>query len=111
MACLKCGKETGLSSVFCDDCLWKMVAYPVKPDVAIQLPHREPVVEDKKALRKKKQQPPEELLRKFRKSTLWLSVTVFLLTVCLALSVTFLIHTMDSAKEEPNIGKNYTVIP
>jgi len=112
MGCLKCGKETGLSSVFCDECLWKAAAYPVKPDVAIQLPDRLTVAEEKKPPRKKKLPSAEELLKKYRKSTFWLSVSVFLLTVGLVLSISFLIHTADSAEEKDNIGRNYTsVVP
>ena len=110
MGCLKCGKETGISSVFCDECLWKAAAYPVKPDIAIQLPHRADVTEEKKPPRKKKQAAPEELLKKFRKSTFWLSVTVFLLTLALVVSIFFLVHTLGSLEEKQDVGRNYTSV-
>ena len=38
MHCLKCGKQTKSEHVFCPGCLTVMEAYPVKPDVHIQLP-------------------------------------------------------------------------
>ena len=110
MACLKCGKETGISSVFCDDCLLKMAAYPVKPDAPVQLPHRAPVPEEKKPVRKKKQYTPMELLKKSRRRVLWLSVTVFLLIVGLVFSLSLLVHTLDALDEAQNQGKNYTTI-
>lgn len=110
MGCLKCGKETGISSVFCDECLWKAAAYPVKPDIAIQLPHRADVAEEKKPPRKKKQAAPEELLKKFRKSTFWLSVAVFLLTIALAASIFSLIHTLGTFDEKQDVGRNYTSV-
>ena len=46
--CMKCGKRTGKTQVFCDECLAVMEKYPVKPDVAIQLPKRKPLDPDKK---------------------------------------------------------------
>jgi hypothetical protein len=110
MGCLKCGKETGISSVFCDDCLCKMAAYPIKPDAAIQLPHRVAAPEDKKPARKKKQRSTAELLRRSRKRVLCLSVTVFLLLIGLLISLSLLVHTLDTLEEVQNQGKNYTTV-
>lgn len=110
MGCLKCGKETGISSVFCDDCLCKMATYPVKPDAAIQLPHRVAAPEDKKPTRRKKQRSTAELLKKARKRNLRLSIIVFLLAIGLAASILMLVHTLDALEKVQNQGKNYTAI-
>ena len=110
MSCLKCGKETGISSVFCDSCLWKMAAYPVKPDIVVQLPNRPDEVEEKKPVRKKKQPTPAELLKKARRRVLWLSVTVLLLIVGLLISISLLVHTANALEEIQSHGKNYTTI-
>ena len=110
MSCLKCGKDTGASSVFCDECLAKMSDYPVKSDTAVQLPDRPVIISEKKPVHKKKQPSPAELLKKSRKRVLWLSIAVFLLVVSLAISLSYLVHTLDTLDDLQNHGKNYTTI-
>lgn len=94
MSCLKCGKDTGVSSVFCDGCLEKMTEYPVKPDIAIQLPHRIPDTEDKKSVRKKKQPTTAQLLKKTQQRILWLFIAVVFLAVCLVIALSVLAYTL-----------------
>ena len=94
MSCLKCGKDTGVSSVFCDDCLAKMTEYPVKPDIAIQLPHRIADTEDKKTVRKKKQLTTAQLLKKSQRRVLWLSAAVIFLIISLVISLSLLAYTL-----------------
>jgi len=60
MICLKCGKKTKEDHVFCDKCLTTMEAYPVKPDVHIQLPNRSAAAAAKKAGPKRRQLTAEE---------------------------------------------------
>lgn len=110
MHCLKCGKDTGISNVFCDSCLEKMTAYPVKPDTAIQLPPRAASPAEKKPVRKKNKPSVAELLKVSRKRVLWLSVTVALLVVGLLISLSLLVHTLDTLEEVQNQGKNYTAV-
>ncbi len=52
VACLKCGKETDESGVFCGGCLTEMKDYPVKPGTAVQLPHRADVSAERKKVRR-----------------------------------------------------------
>ena len=63
MACLKCGKETGETSVFCDECLQVMEQYPVNPGTPVILPKRTSHIPDKKASQKKKQTPEQQIAR------------------------------------------------
>ena len=94
MGCLKCGQDTGVSSVFCDDCLAKMTKYPVKPDIAVQLPQRIADTEDKKPVRKKKQLTTAQLLKKSQRRVLWLSAAVIFLIISLVISLSLLAYTL-----------------
>lgn len=42
MSCMRCGKETEESQVFCAECLADMERHPVKPGTPVQLPVRQP---------------------------------------------------------------------
>ena len=52
MSCMKCGNHTEDGQVFCAHCREMMEAYPVKPDVHIQLPVRQTEAAPKKQTRK-----------------------------------------------------------
>ena len=110
MGCLKCGKDTGASNVFCDECLTRMTDYPIKTDIPIQLPTRTVVISEKKPVHKKKQPSPAELLKKSRKNVLWLSIAVFLLVISLVISLSYLVHTLNTLDDLQNHGKNYTTV-
>lgn len=60
MYCLKCGKDTVGSQVFCDACLDGMSQFPVKPDTVVILPRREAQAFVKKQSPRKRPVPPEE---------------------------------------------------
>ena len=81
MYCLKCGKDTKKEQVFCDSCLQGMLPYPVKPDVVVNIPHREPMVIKKQSGRKRPQSPEEQVvqLRKTARGLAWLALILFLL--------------------------------
>ncbi len=91
MACLKCGKETGESTQFCDSCLAQMKAYPVKPGTAVQLPHRvEAAAERKKARRPLN---TNEELHRLQTQVRWLSALAFAMGVLLLLLAALLLLT------------------
>ena len=90
MYCLRCGKETADSSVFCKSCLNSMEAYPVKPGQPIVLPNR-PAPQPVKKSRKAKPMNNEELLGSLRQQLktagrLWF-VTLLLLIVAVVLLI------------------------
>ena len=107
MVCLKCGKKTKENRVFCDRCLTTMEAYPVKPDVHIQLPNRSAAAAAKKAAPKRRQLSAEEQVTQLNKRVrvLALLVVVLSLLVCL---LGFLL--LDSPKTDKDVasGTNYT---
>ena len=63
MHCIKCGKETKGSDVFCQDCLLVMQTQPVKPGTAVHIPVRPA---SKKSASRKKTLSPEEQATKDR---------------------------------------------
>ena len=107
MGCMKCGKKTTGEQVFCDQCLAVMEAYPVKPDVHIQLPNRPG--DDYKIVRKRRPPSPEEqvvtLRRKVRKLKVWIAILVLILGATGFL----LVRSFDQTPEEnKNWGQNYS---
>lgn len=109
MSCLKCGKKTNDEHVFCDDCLSVMDAYPVKPDVHVQLPNRPAVSAARKSGRKRRPPTPEEQVAQLRRRVRRLSALVVLLTLLLGIISVMLVHTVIS-HEDLDIGKNYTFV-
>ena len=99
MGCLKCGKKTAEEQSFCAACLEAMDAYPVKPDVHIQLPNRAATPAPKKNLRKRRAMSAEEqtasLRRKNRQLTALAVVLLLLLAVTVALLLQGIIATGD----------------
>lgn len=65
MYCLRCGKETADSKVFCQSCLSSMENYPVKPGQPIVLPTRSAASSAKKS-RRSKSMSNDELLDNLR---------------------------------------------
>ena len=82
MNCMKCGREIEEPQVFCELCLEDMKKHPVKPGIAIQLPHKKelPV---KKAAPKRRQAPTaEERVQKLQRRVRWLAA-LWLITLAL----------------------------
>ena len=108
MYCLKCGKDTKKEQVFCESCLKGMLPYPVKPDAAVNLPHREPVAVKKQTGRKRPQAPEEQVVQ-LRKAVRRLWVAAILLFLLLALAVCLLVQANMSAAKKADLGTNYTI--
>lgn len=109
MLCMKCGKKTLETQVFCDDCLATMAAYPVKPDTIVQLPTR-PDAPAKKATARKKSLSPEAQLRRSRQIIKRLSTVLACALLALCLTVSFLVHIVQERNAEDFIGKNYSTM-
>ncbi len=108
MYCLKCGRETDSSHVFCDACLEVMARYPVKADAAVQLPKRA-LLPDKPPAPKKRPQTPEELLSQARSENRKLRrlVVILCLMIILGAGLVMLYKFREPIIE--NIGRNYTI--
>lgn len=110
MNCMKCGKETQGSQVFCDSCLLVMDNYPVKSDTPIQLPSRTQQAPAKKAAHRKHTLPPEEQISILKKATRRLVSTCLILVLLLGLCVSALVYNLTKPQEKviPTSNKNYT---
>lgn len=107
MSCLKCGKNTKDEHVFCAQCLQTMEAYPVKPDVRIQLPNRRGLTDLKKPTRKRRAPSHEELVAYLRSRQRRMAAAIVLLTLLLSAAVGLLIYSAVTP-DELEWGKNYT---
>lgn len=109
MNCMKCGREIPAGQVFCDRCLEVMAQYPVKPDTAIHLPHRQEQPVTKKV--KRAPTPEEQILhwrKKYRRLLVCLLVAILLLAA--AVVVGFL-HELPGDQVTIPVGRNYTIDP
>ena len=88
MVCMKCGKETKNERVFCARCLEVMEAYPVKPDVIVQLPSHNPEAAPKKQSRKIRIDPKDAQIIALRRQLrlMWLLVIALLLALGLLMA-------------------------
>ena len=88
MNCLKCGKTTENEQAFCSRCLAVMDAYPVKPDVHVQLPIRRTDNSSKRTPRKRRSLSADErvvyLQSRMRRMATAMAVLVFLLCAAIA---------------------------
>lgn len=85
MSCMKCGKAAEDGQSFCARCLEGMEAYPVKPDVHIQLPVRSAEETNKKPSRKKRP-ARERSAAGLQKQIGWMWAVIILLLLALACS-------------------------
>ena len=110
MYCLKCGKETTSSHVFCDRCLDVMEKYPVKSGTAVHLPRREVAAPVKKVPQRKRNLTAEEQVGMLKKTTRRLIAAVVVLCVILGLTTGLLVHNLLDRKPAPSVvGRNYTI--
>ena len=108
VSCMKCGREIGENQVFCDICLADMKKHPVKPGIAVQLPHRKETHTVKKAAPRRKQAPaPEERILRLKKR---LRRMVFLWIITLLLLAATIYPTIQYVQDHFSLrpGQNYT---
>ena len=108
MSCLKCGRETQQSQVFCPACQEVMQAHPVKPGTVIHLPNRDASALDKKPVPEQWEDRPDDQLQKLRILTRWLTAAIALLSLLLCIAAGMLVHTLNTNVKTPTIGRNYT---
>ena len=110
MYCLKCGKETTDSHVFCDRCLDTMEKYPVKSGTAVHLPHRDVAAPAKKSAQRKRILSAEEQVVMLKRTTRRLIAAIAVLCVVLGLATGLLVHNLLDRKPVTSaVGRNYTI--
>jgi len=110
MYCLKCGRDIDEGQVFCDFCLEVMKKYPVKPGIAIQIPHKKDPPAVKKGHAKRKQPPtPEERIHRMKKHLLRM-VIVWLVTLTLLAATIYPTVEYFLGKTFLQPGQNYSTI-
>ncbi len=106
--CLKCGKKTDGSNVFCSSCLEVMDTYPIKPGTVVQIQER-PVAPVVKAHPVNHTAVLKELVSRQRSLIRWLAGATALLTVLLLVTAAMLLQTLQTEQpSRPAIGRNYT---
>ena len=111
MNCVKCGKETEGTNVFCPECLEAMKRYPVKPGTTVHIPARpEPV--ERKQTRVRKEKPAEEQLASLQKLVKRLVILAVGLATALAVTLGALAYNLVEPAEpetpQTPMGRNYT---
>ena len=107
MYCLKCGAETPNQQLFCPGCLDATKEYPVRADTPVHVPKRQPAPVKKN---KQKEIPPELQITKLRSRVRRLTLSVILLVLTLAVTLTFLFFQFFQKEELPTLtGRDYTV--
>lgn len=109
MNCMKCGKKTEGSNVFCAECLAEMEKYPVKPGTVVHIPVRSPEPE-KKQPRRKKEASVEEQLANTRSLVRNMAATILALVTALIVTGSVLLYTLFQPQPEIQTptGRNYS---
>ena len=108
MNCMKCGREIGEDSVFCQQCLADMDRYPVKPGTAVHIPVRK-APPPRKNVPKKKQITPEEQNLRLRKVIRFL-LGLWLATLLVAAALAYPAYQYVIEENHFLPGQNYSVI-
>ena len=111
MNCMKCGRDISAGQVFCNRCLDIMEQYPVKPDAAIHLPHRQEQDTAKKAGNRKRPLQPEEQVLLLQKRCRILLICLLISFLLLAASAAAILHYLPGDQVALPIGRNYTIDP
>ena len=92
VSCMRCGKETEVDQVFCDECLTDMERHPVKPGTPIQLPQRETRTVVKRSSFKLAASKWQDKIFRLKYTIFWLSMIIILLTAALVLALGMLLQ-------------------
>ena len=108
MNCLKCGKETTLGQVFCDDCREIMQQHPISPSAVVHLPKRSSTTE--KLTDYEEEESAADVISQLKSIIRWLTLTVGILSILLCVLAVVLLNNLDAQPQDSNIGKNYSTI-
>ncbi len=109
MNCLKCGKETQDTQVFCPDCLQIMEQYPIAPETVIHLPKRTSGTTEKTPSRRR-DLSTAETISQLQGMIRWLTATVAILSLLLCIVAGLLLYNLSTPSSSGTIGRNYTTI-
>ena len=107
MNCLKCGKKTGKTEAFCQECMEVMERYPVKPGTVAQIPNRNAIQAERKAQQLKHEPTPAEQLLRLRGVVRWMAIAVAVLSVLLCITGGLLLFLINQDSGGYGIGQNY----
>lgn len=105
LKCMKCGKETRNTDVFCVECLTVMEKYPVKPGTLAYIPARSESAAARQ-IRKAKEKTPEEQIKGLHKLVQMLVIGILTLATTLSISIGVLVYVMT---EETAVPESRTV--
>ena len=110
MFCVKCGRETRESSVFCETCLADMEKYPVKPSITVQIPNRPAAPSAKKKQKPYKYIKPEEQIRQLKTRTRWLSLMLAISFAAFLLASAMILWLLEQWDMDSDLGQNYGTV-
>ena len=110
MNCLKCGKKTGKTEAFCQECMEVMERYPVPSGTPLVI-HRRAAIQKKTVAKKKLS--PEELVVKQRRLIKQMALVLALFTLILGVGVFWLVREIlePGVRPEETKGQNYSTQP
>ena len=109
MNCLKCGRKIENSGVFCEECLSVMEKYPVKQNVALQLPRRKDEPTAKKSSKKKHQLPLEDQVKQQKRMIRRMALLIGVLFVAVCLLMGWLIFEVLETATLPEMDEDFEV--
>lgn len=98
MKCIKCGKDTSGSAVFCDECLDDMARHPVKRGTPLILPKRDRVQPVKHS--RKRTLKPEQQVSNLKTTIRLLVALVVVLIAALTASILLLLHVAEETQTQ-----------
>lgn len=107
MNCMRCGRENRGDEPFCADCLKSMEAYPVDPDIVLQLPRRNPAPVVRKPPRRSVPSLEERIALLSKRIRALTICVLVLLGICLALAYPALKELRDQYEIHWGKGQNY----
>lgn len=106
MNCMKCGRETDVNQVFCEECLTEMDKYPVKPGVVVQIPSQP---EKKQAHHRRVIVTAEEQVKHLKKRNHGLILTLVMMAAVVVFLAMLSFKLLEEAGVHKILGQNYSV--
>lgn len=95
MHCMKCGRKTEDSHVFCPDCLTEMEKYPVKPGTVVKLPQHPTTPAAKKKQQYHHFRRPSDQIELLRVRSRWLMFAFIVTLICFIAAVVMILWLLN----------------